>query len=258
MSMRKWVGDGPMRNAIVTALLVASAGPLSAQHAGWSYTVAVSGWFTGLESDVDTRFGTIGTDLDFSDVWDKLNLALFGSFEARNGRWTLVADLVYSDLGSQENGPFGVIFRRAEVDARLALLSGYAVYAVVDEPGFRVEVGPALRYGTADIDVTLVGNIAPTQRFSLSDRWVDPLIAARTQRDIAGSWYATAVADVGGFGIGSASDITWQAYAGLGYRFNETWSVQAGYRTMTIERDIDGRDVTLGLDGIMVGTRLSF
>lgn len=58
---------------------------------------------------------------------------------------------------------------------------------------------------------------------------------------------ATVLADVGGFGV--SSDLTWQALGGIEYRFNETWSLKAGYRAM----GVDYRNAGLKLDGVPHG-----
>ncbi len=247
-----------MKRSLLAAMLIACAAPLHAQQSDWSYTASVSGWFTGLDSSIETPFGTVETELDFADVWEKLDFAFFGSFEARNGRWALVTDLVFSDLGSEVATPFGIAFRRADVDARLTLFSAYAAYAVIDEAALRLELGPGFRYNDASIDVRLVGNVAATRDLSFGDTWVDPLIGARMRYAFNDNWFVNAFADVGGFGAHDASDTTWQAYAGIGYRFNKTWAVQGGYRALTIEREFSGRDITLDLSGPMVGVQVSF
>ncbi|SDK25662.1 outer membrane beta-barrel protein [Aliiruegeria lutimaris] len=247
-----------MKKRALALMLACCAVPVQAQQSEWRYTGSAFGWFTGLSSSVETRLGTVEIELDFGDVWDKLDFAFFGSFEARNGRWALVTDLVYADLGSEIGTPFGVAFRRAEVDARLTLISAYAAYAIVDTADFRLEVGPGFRYNDASIDVRLVGNTLRSRNFSLGDTWIDPLVGARIRFAIDENWFANAFVDMGGFGFQDASDKTWQGYAGLGYRFNETWSVQVGYRSLTIEREFSGRNVTLDLAGPMLGVQASF
>ena len=250
-------GKNVKRTALV-GMALATVTPAFAQQSDWTYTASISGWFTGLESSISTRFGNVETELDFADVWEKLDMAFFGRFEARNGRWVLVTDLIYSNLGTEASTPLGLAFRTVEVDASLTLLSAYAAYAVVEEPGFRLEMGPGFRYNDASIDMRLVGNLAATQTLSFGDSWVDPLLGVRMQFDLSENWFGTAFADIGGFGMGDASDTTWQAYAGIGYRFNDMWAVRAGYRHLTIERNFDGRDITLGLSGPMVGVQVAF
>lgn len=247
--------SGPVALALCLATLAAT--PAAAQD-GWSYTATLSGWLAGLRADVATPFGEVQTELDFADVWDALDMAAFASIEARNGRWGIVGDLVFADLGTSQAAPFGLLFSSAEVDTRLTLVSGYAAYSVLDEPGYRLDLGAGLRFADASLDVTLVGNLAPTTQLSFSDNWVDPIIGMRTRFDLAGDWFANGYADVGGFGIGDASDLTWQAYVGVGYRFNDTWAMQAGYRHLEIDRTFGQSDVNLEISGAIIGIQASF
>lgn len=243
--------------ALALCLATIAASPASAQE-GWTYTATVSGWLAGLKADVTTPFGEVQTELDFADVWDALDMAAFASIEARNGRWAIVGDLVFADLTSDQETPFGALFSSAEVDTRLALVSGYVAYSALDEPGRRLDVGAGLRFSDASLDVTLVGNLAPTTGLSFSESWVDPIIGVRARFDIAGNWFANGYADVGGFGIGDGSDLTWQGYVGVGYRFNDTWAMQAGYRHLEIRRTFVRSDVDLAVSGAIIGIQASF
>jgi opacity protein-like surface antigen len=232
--------------------------PAFSQETGWSYSATVYGWFSGLDSSVDTPVGEVETKLDFSDVWDKLDMAFFGSFEARHGRWGFIGDLIYSDLGSKEDTPFGTLFKEAEVQTALTLFTGYAVYRVSDTPQAQVDIGGGLRGNHLSIDVDLKGNLARDRSFSYSESWVDPVIAARVRVPFSERWFGAAFADLGGFGIGDSSDLTWQAFAGVGYRFNDTWSTQLGYRYLSIDKTLDGNDVELDLYGPLLGVTARF
>jgi opacity protein-like surface antigen len=240
------------------ALVMALPVPSFAQDK-WEYTASVYGWFSGLKSTVATPRGDLETDLDFSDVWDSLDMAFFGAFEARNGRWSLINDLVYADLSSDVETPFGVLFSKGEVETRMTLWSAYATYAVLDEPGMRFDLGGGFRYNDINLKTRLIGvGSTPSETTSSSQGWFDPLIGARARTDFADNWFATANADIGGFGFNGASDLTWQAYAGIGYRFNDRWAAQFGYRYLSIQREFSGQDVTLDISGPILGVQVSF
>ena len=50
-----------------------------------------------------------------------------------------------------------------------------------------------------------------------------------------------------------SSDDTWQAFASVGYKFNDRWSTQPGYRYMSIEKEIGGADTSIELDVPLLG-----
>jgi opacity protein-like surface antigen len=61
---------------------------------------------------------------------------------------------------------------------------------------------------------------------------------------------------VGGFGV--ASDIAWEVFSGVGYRFNHWGSVTAGYRYLREEYDRDRFALNLDAHGLLVGVGFHF
>ena len=79
----------------MTALLSV---PVAARDAGWSFALSPYAWTPGLTSSAETAWGTVEVDKSIGDVLSDLDIAFMGAFEARNGRWSLIADLFYADL----------------------------------------------------------------------------------------------------------------------------------------------------------------
>ncbi len=240
------------------ALALVVPGTANAQQ-GWEYSLSVYGWFTALSSEVETRFGAVEADLDFGDIWDQLDIAAFASFQARNGRWALVTDLNYASLTAEEDTPRGLAFEDVDVDTRLSVFSALAAYSIVDRPDLRVDVAGGIRYYDLDIDVALNAAAAAGDRSaSFGDSWIDPVVGARFHAPVSEAWFVDGFADVGGFGIGGASDLSWQIYAGVGYSFNETWALRGGYRYLSVDQEIQGRDTRLELYGPLLGVTARF
>jgi hypothetical protein len=234
------------------------AGGARAQS-GWEYSLSVYGWFTGLSSEVDTRFGQVDADLTFGDIWEDLDMAAFAAFEARSGRWALVTDLNYSRISAEEGAPADLPFEDVEVETELTILSALAAYSVIDRTDLRVDLAGGLRYYDVALDVDLNAAASADDRAtSFGDDWIDAVVGARVHAPISEFWYITGFADLGGFGIGDSSDLSGQIYAGVGYRFNETWQIEGGYRYLSIDREIDGNDTELELFGPLVGVTARF
>jgi hypothetical protein len=53
-------------------------------------------------------------------------------------------------------------------------------------------------------------------RIGTSESWVDPIVGVALRAPLSDRWFARRFADVGGFGIGDASELSWQVYAGGG------------------------------------------
>ena len=242
--------------AAVVCLGVMLVEPALAQSSDWSFALSPYAWTPGLTSSVETAWGTVEVDKSIGDVLSDLDVAFMGTFEARNGRWSLIADLFYANLSQSRSTPLGVLFSQVEIETEAKLLSGYAGYRVLEGGQVAVDLMAGLRVNSVDLNVSLSPGLLAGQRFGMSETWVDPLIGGRVRLDITDRWFATALADVGGFRVGS--DLTWQIFGSLGYQFNERWSVQGGWRHFVIDKEIGGRDVDTDFNGPLLGFTVRF
>lgn len=237
-------------------LTVMLAAPVAAQDSGWDFALSPYLWASGIESSVETPFGTVSADLSASDVFSNLDFAFMGAFEARKGRWGLIADAFYADLSGSRDNPLGGAFSRARIGTKAKALSAYATYRVSDSERLAVDLLGGFRVSELDIGLSLAPGGLPGQSLSVSESWVDPVIGGRVRYEIGGNWFATAFADVGTFG--GDSDSTWQVFASIGYQLDERWSFQGGWRHFSAESEIDGVDVETEFDGPLIGLTLRF
>ena len=238
------------------ALAVLLAGPAAAQSSEWTFAGSLYGWLPGMDVSVDTPQGTVDSSLSGSDALSDLDMAFMGTFEAQRGKWSFIGDLLYTDLSSSQDTPFGLAFSSAEVKTKMAAFSGYAAYRVFQSPQVALDLAGGFRWFGLDIDTSLKAGQLPEESSSQSADWVDPLIAARVIVPFNDKWFGTAFADAGGFLNNSSS--TWQAFASVGYKFNERWSTQLGYRYMAIEKEINGQNTTVDLYGPLIGVTARF
>ena len=86
-----------------------------------------------------------------------------------------------------------------------------------------------------------------------SKDWVEPLVGAhmsvRLTKKI--SWITDA--NVSGFGVGSASDKTWDVAAGFGFRLFENASLNLAYRIYDIDYSNGSGTSEFGLNGKLEG-----
>jgi len=70
--------------------------------------------------------------------------------------------------------------------------------------------------------------------------WIDPVIGIQLTGDVTDRIMLGFVGNIGGFGIGSASEFTWFLEGSAGYQLGESWTVKLGYRANQINRSGDG------------------
>jgi len=201
---------------------------------GWSFTAAAYVWGTGLNGQV----GVLGlppqdVDLSFGDILEKLDVAVMGIGEARNGRFLLSMDLTYSRVSADVGTPFGIVADKIDVTAATWMVSGYGGYSVLDTDTVRLDLLGGARLWSVQSDFELKGGLLDGGSRDDGVTWVDPVVGAKIRLDLAPDIYAVSWAMIGGFGVGS--DLMWDLMAGAGYDINDNWSLFGGYRAVSVD-----------------------
>lgn len=200
----------------------------AAEASPWSFRAGMYGWLQAVDGDVGARGIKVPVDFSMSDVLDKLDLAVMAVVEVGYGPWSFVADSTYVELSSSQPTPFGMIAPSFDV-GYTEFVGNYVLgYEVMRTASQKIDLYAGARVTWLELEFDL----GP---FSRSDdqSWVDPVIGARFQAELGRSFFLRALGDIGGFGV--SSDLTWQAMAGFGYRFNEQWSALLTYRAISTD-----------------------
>ena len=227
---------------VLLMALLASTGALAQQPASetesWQFGVSIYGWFPDI--DGKTSFTPPGGGSEFEigidDILDNLKFTLMGTFDVRKGRWGILTDVIYMDVGDSETGTReATIGRRAlpvnasanvdlDLESWVWTLTGY--YRALDQPGMTLDVVAGARYLDVEQKVNwdITGNVGP---IPVPDRtgaakadlknW-DAIIGVRGSIAFGAknAWFVPYYFDVGA----GDSDLTWQGVAGLGYAFH--------------------------------------
>lgn len=244
---------------VVLALLVFGAiahaeGP--APGDAWTFAVKPYLWLPNvngtLKYEIPPGSGA-GPTVDLGNyILQNLSLALMISGEARKGDWAVATDLVYLDVNSQNSsvksadfalGPGGRV--PVAVGANIGTQSGLrgefwelvGALTMARSNASSIDVLGGFRYLSikASTDWQLAGNVAgpgPGQSFAraggISEGVVlwDGIVGVRGLVGLGGGgWLIPYYLDAGA----GTSQFTWQAAAGIGYRFH--WGdVQLSYR----------------------------
>lgn len=244
-----------LAKTIVTALAMATC-PIAAtaQDNGWDFFGSVYLWVIETNIDAATPVGSVSGTLSFSDALENLEMVFMGSLEARKGRWSLLADLFYTDLAFRDSVNPATGFTDARFSNEIVIFSGLAAYRVMEEDSFSLDVGGGFRYIHLDNSLRLRG-AGPTAVISGSDGATDAVVAARATIPLAQRTSASFYAD---YGFGSGGDYSWQALATLNYAISDRWTLRGGYRYMDFERDVGTTNYNIDLSGLILGATYEF
>ena len=254
--------------------LLASTAALAQQPSSetdsWQFGVSIYGWFPDVAGE--TAFtqpgGSNEFKIDIDDILDNLEFTLMGTFDMRKGRWGILTDVIYMDVGgSQTATREATIGRRelpvnatANVDLDLTswiwTLTGY--YRALDQPGMTLDIVGGARYLDVEqkVNWNVTGNVesipvpdrAGAAEASLTN-W-DALIGLRGRFAFGAknAWFVPYYFDIGA----GDSDLTWQGIAGLGYAFH--WGeVVAAWRYLDYDLSSDKPIKDMNFSGPAIG-----
>lgn len=220
----------------------------SSTASGWQVRTALYAWATALDGDVTLLGNTASADASFEEILDQLDAAFMGALEISNGQWGILSDVFYAELST------GNAWGNRSFDVELSQFIGNFVITrkLVDRAKTRLNAYAGARVNALDVAVNIQTNFIGTFSGSGNRSWVDPLIGMRLERELSDVFFLRMVGDVGGFGV--ASDVTWQALAGVGCQLGESSSVMLGYRGI----GTDYEDGSFAYDVISHGLLLGY
>lgn len=240
--LRRFAGS-----ALAFCLALAGA-PALAQSDEWT----VEGSLYVFAADTTVSADGNEGELSFSDVLDNLDAAAMGTLTASKGRWSFIADVMYSNLGFENSTP-GDAFSRLDTDSKTTIFSAAALYRVHEAPGVSLDLGGGLRHFITDTELTLQAGLLPQQRIREKDSWTDPVVAARGRLQLSDKWSATLFADYGSF-VNDRK--TYQGLVVFNYEFAESWSASLGYRYVNVKNDDE--DFRFEQSGPVLGVSYKF
>lgn len=231
-SRKRWI---PLASAglLATAPLAAGAADDS-DGDRWQFAAAVYFFAPAVKGSTAS-----GSDIDvgFDTLLDSLNMTFMGAFEARKGRWSALADMLYLNVGANGGatvpltGPLGQplgIDADASLELRGWVLGAVGGYRIYDTSQASVDLIAGLRYleMKTSFDLGLEGRrLGRAVESDASGVVWDGVIGAKGRANLSGDWFLPFYLDVGT----GDSEVTWQALGGVGYRFD--WGdVSLAYR----------------------------
>lgn len=231
---------------------------------GWDHgQVTVYGWFPGIEGAQEGPDGSPIISLGSVDVLDLLNFAFMGTGEIRRGRVGLAFDIQYADLGA-DGTLQGTILPGADpasasADTSLLMATGAVAYRFYDDGARWADVYGGLRAFDIDVDFSWrVPSLGVDEKRSTSTNWVDGIVGLRGHAALGKRFGVTGLADVGGFGISSSSDLTWQVQGTLDYAFTDRIIGRLGYRYMSIDYSDSDLELDVEMFGPLAGVTWTF
>jgi hypothetical protein len=220
----------------------AAENPATAQQDSLEFGFEIYGW----GASVGGKNGA-GSDLDvdFDDLFKDLKFGFMTVLGARKDKWSFLVDVIYLDVEDDKTVDPGI-----KISGELTgwIVTPVVGYNLVDTEKIRLDIVGGARYLYLD---TKLG-VGPLSDDESGSFW-DGIVGVRGNVNLTEKWYLPYYADIG---TGN-TDLTWQASAGVGYRFSKV-DVILAYRYLDWDFDDNEALDDLNLSGPYLGAKFIF
>jgi hypothetical protein len=157
------------------------------------------------------------------DILSALDFAAMAHFEARNGKWGILVDPIYANLGKTVESQGRRLERTIDLNLEASSLGVAASYQIRKSPGANLDFTFGARYTGLSTDIT--PRRLPS--FHANYSWVDPVVGLTGSVKMGKAWTFGYRADIGGFGVGS--DLTWSGALTFDAKVSKAVSITFGY-----------------------------
>ncbi len=209
------------------------------ESSGWEHRLAIYGWAASFDGTL--TYSLPGEDSVESDgsLIDELDGVFMAAYEVRKDKFSFLTDVVYLGMSGgetiAEDIGRGKLATTIEQEFDAWVLSFYGGYNLIDNGRTKLDIIGGIRYFSLDVEATITfDGLGGGRSIPLSPSFevYDALIGVKGSFDINENWYVPYLFDIGA----GDTDLTWQAQASIGYRFD--WGdVLATYRYLHYEKD---------------------
>ncbi len=164
--------------------------PVVQSEDSWQFRLEPYGWATGLDGTMGAKGFDVGFDVGFDKVFENLEFAAAMEFEVRKGRWGLLLDGFYAEIGGGSATP-GPLY--STVDAELQQFIGEiaVAYRIWDTDAGFVDLFAGARLNVMTLDITSEISSAGVRNFSeaLTEKLVETVsdkVSAAVDERLAG------------------------------------------------------------------------
>ena len=219
--------------AFAAAASSLSTGAMAADGDGWTFNGGPYVWGAGIRGHVGHKStGTQFIKSDFADIAKTVDMSVMLMGEARQGPYSVLADLMYIDTDTRNRLPGGA---KLEVESKTA--SGFlGGDTVLGDESRRLDVAGGVRVWYSGTTLTFHGG--PLGGLSGSDNatWADAMAGLRGHYAVNDRFW---LSSWGMAGAGQSRE-DWDLAALAGWEFLPGFSAVAGYRAMGVNYRHDG------------------
>ena len=213
---------------------------VSEESSAWKQQLVIYGWAASFDGTLTYSLPEGGSQESDGAVIDELDGMFMATYEVRKDKFSFLTDVIYLGMSGEEtigeNIGQGRLATTVAQEFDAWVVGFYGGYNVIDTGSATLDIIAGMRYFSLDVEasITLEGPLGKNPSILLSPSFevYDALVGVKGSYNINENWYVPYLFDIGA----GDTDLTWQAQASIGYRFD--WGdVLATYRYLHYEKD---------------------
>jgi hypothetical protein len=216
----------------------------------WHFQFSPYLWIAGISGRAGIGDLEVEVNSSLSDDNVKLNAGFMGAFEARKNKFVLLADLQYSNLGTERPNP-GILFSSAEADFKTFILDTEVGYRVAEnaEKGRSLDIVGGVRWWHLETNLNFAAGLLPARSATASRGWLDAVGGLRGKMHLNQKIFMAGKFDLGGGG----AKFTYQLLGVFGLHVHKNIALVGGYRVIHVDYDRDDFLFDMSLHGPILG-----
>lgn len=225
------------------------------ENSPWRFRLAPYGWLTSTSGTIGAGPLSADAGLSSSSILSHLQFGAMLDAEIAYDRWSFENDLIYARFTSSKDTP-GNNYGQLQGTLYELFWTSYLGYRVIRTERFWADVQAGFRMASMGLNLELTPGTRPGISRYWSRTWIDPVIGLRTRTNITDWLFIPLRGDIGGFGANS--ELTWQAFGGVGFQISRWAAVVAGYRTLGYDYDQANFEYNVNTHGPLLGLEFTF
>jgi opacity protein-like surface antigen len=225
----------------------------------WSFDIVPYLWLAGYEGSFGLPGAPAAAVEPRTDSTDSfathISAAAMLTAQVRYRDFGLVFDGAWLQLQTEGDAQ-PVVYSGSEIQSDIAFGTLELSYRLPRWGNLQTDLLVGARGWYVSNEIEFESGTSPGFTVDDSRTWCDPIIGASLRYDISRRWYAILIGDVGGFGVGS--DLTWNAFGGVGFQFADWCSATLGYRFLHLDYDNDDFTMDVNVQGFLLGLGFHF
>ena len=194
----------------------------------WKSFLSIYGWANIVNGDVKVKGVESDINNTFDDFWSNTKFFFGAHYEGFTGHWGLMLDGFYNSFEVEKDHPGGALPGRRQMKFNQTFVELAIPYRLTWNPVV-ADVFIGGRYNNIFAEIG-IPSIPVKKDDTLA--FVDPIVGGRVFIPMSKTWFFGLRGDIGGFGIGNASDLALNGSAFFNWQITQPLSMQFGYRAL--------------------------